>query len=286
MGRRFEVVSFLSDAGYVDEYAGVIRAVIHEIAPHVTVIDVTHGIAPFDVRGASLALARAVPYLPSGVVLAVVDPGVGTGRRAVAIEVAGGDGVIVGPDNGLLAPAVAMAGGATKAVLLTNVEHHVPSAGRTSAGRDIFGPAAAALCNGVGLDDLGDEVDPGELLPGLIPLPRDEQGRLACEVLWVDRYGNCQLNAGPDDVASFGNGLEAVAGDTRRAVTRVETFGELAPGAVGFLVDGSGMIALVLDRRSAAEELGLAAGDAVTLGPLSGDETPRGATSPVALSPR
>jgi S-adenosylmethionine hydrolase len=120
VGRRYQTVSFLSDLGTVDEGVGVVRSVLREMAPHVAIIDLTHDIAPFDVRAGSLALARAIQYVASGVVLAVVDPAVGTDRRAIAIEVADGEGVLVGPDNGLLAPAVAMAGGAGRSVVLSN----------------------------------------------------------------------------------------------------------------------------------------------------------------------
>src|SRR3989442_1073423 len=108
MGRRYDTISFLSDYGAVDEFAGVVTSVVRTLAPHVTVVDVTHEIAPHDVRAGSLALMRSAQYLAPGIVLAIVDPGVGTERRAVAVEVAGGEGVFVGPDNGLLAPAVAM----------------------------------------------------------------------------------------------------------------------------------------------------------------------------------
>src|SRR5262245_33691631 len=125
MARRYDTISFLTDYGIVDEFVGVVKAVIRDIAPHVSVIDLTHGIAPFDVRGGSLTLARTISYVPTGVVLAVVDPAVGTDRRAVAIEVADGGGVLFGPDNGLLAPAVAMAGGAGRAVNLTNTDFHL-----------------------------------------------------------------------------------------------------------------------------------------------------------------
>ena len=123
--RRYDTVSFLTDYGNRDEFVGVVKSVIRDIAPHVGVVDLTHEIAPYDVRAGSLALARCIGYVPSGVVLAVVDPGVGTNRRAVAIEVAGGAGVVIGPDNGLLAPAVAMAGGAERAVELTNPEYQL-----------------------------------------------------------------------------------------------------------------------------------------------------------------
>jgi len=128
MGCRYETVSFLSDFGTTDEFVGVVHSVIRDIAPHARVIDLSHGIAPFDVRSGSLALARTIGYVASGVVLAVVDPGVATARRAIAVEVADGEGVLVGPDNGLLAPAVAMAGGSGRAVELTK-RHFCPSRG-------------------------------------------------------------------------------------------------------------------------------------------------------------
>ena len=112
MGRRYDTISFLSDYGIDDEFVGVVHSVVRSIAPHAHVVDITHGIAAHDVRAGGLALARASGYLCPGVVLAVVDPGVGTDRRAVAVEVGDGESVLVGPDNGLLAPAVAMVGGA------------------------------------------------------------------------------------------------------------------------------------------------------------------------------
>ena len=155
MGRRYDTVSFLTDYGLDDEFAGVVRSVVRDIAPHATVVDLTHGIRPFDIRGGSLALARAIPYVAEGVVLAVVDPGVGTARRAIAVEVADGAGVLVGPDNGLLAPAVAIVGGAERVVELTNADYHLATLGSTFAGRDVFGPVAAHLCNGVDLAELG-----------------------------------------------------------------------------------------------------------------------------------
>ncbi|MSY13864.1 MAG: hypothetical protein F2673_12120, partial [Actinobacteria bacterium] len=201
-GRPYDTVSFLSDYGTSDEFVGLVKAVIRDLAPHVSVIDLTHDIAPFDVRAGSLALARSIPYLPTGIVLAVVDPGVGTSRRAIAIEVAGGSGVIIGPDNGLLAPAVALAGGAERAVVLDDTQWHLDAPGATFAGRDVFAPVVAHLCNGVPLERLGTPIDAALLLPGMVPVPRDEDGGLACEVTWVDRYGNCQLNVGPDDVAA------------------------------------------------------------------------------------
>ena len=126
MARRYDTISFLSDYGLADEFVGVVRSVIRTIAPTVAVIDITHEIPPHDIRAGSLTLARSVQYLAPGIVLAVVDPGVGTDRRAIAIEVGEeGEAVFIGPDNGLLASAVAMVGGATRAVHLTEQSYQL-----------------------------------------------------------------------------------------------------------------------------------------------------------------
>jgi S-adenosyl-L-methionine hydrolase (adenosine-forming) len=271
MGRQHSTISFLSDYGAVDEFAGVVRSVIRSIAPHVTVIDVSHEVPPHDVRAGSLTLVRAVQYLAPGVVLAVVDPGVGTGRRGVAVEVGeNGEAVFVGPDNGLLAGAVSMVGGATRAVELTNDAYHLPAPGPTFAGRDIFGPAAAHLCNGVELAELGPAVDPLSLRPGLVPLSRREGDRLETEVLWVDRFGNIQLNVGPDDVEWLGERVTLRWSGNVRSALRVHAYQDLGPGQLGLLVDSYGLMAVVLEQASAADELAVRAGDAVTLALPSG----------------
>jgi S-adenosylmethionine hydrolase len=285
MGRRFDTVSFLTDYGLEDEFVGVVKSVIRDLSPHVTVVDLTHGVRPFDVRGGALALARAVPYVAEGVVLAVVDPGVGTARRAVAVEVAGGAGVLVGPDNGLLAPAVAVVGGADRAVELTNADYHLEAPGTTFAGRDVFAPVAAHLCNGVDLDQLGPAVDPGLLLPGTVPLPRDEPDGLHTEVLWVDRFGNCQLNVTLDDLPADTTVVAVTIGGERRVGHVATTFAELTRGQLGLVVDSQGMCALAFDQHSASADLGLAAGDAVVLSPVD-DGGGRAATTTVALGPR
>jgi S-adenosylmethionine hydrolase len=241
------------------------------------------------VRAGALALARCVGYLPGGVVLAVVDPGVATSRRAVAIEVAGGAGVMIGPDNGLLAPAVAMAGGAERAVELSNPEYQLEAPGATFAGRDVFAPAAAHLCNGVALTDLGDEIDPVLLLPGTVPLPRPDGDDLVTEVLWVDHFGNCQLNVGPDDLPQhlagdvqlrIANPMPGTQPVVRRA-RRTSSFAELGRGEVGLVLDSYGMLAVCLDQRSAGEELGIVAGDQVVLSAPADAATP--VSTPVAL---
>ena len=246
----------------------MVKAVIRGIAPRASVIDLTHELPPHDVRAGALTLARCAQYLPAGVVLAIVDPGVGTDRRAIAVEAGDADRplVLVGPDNGLLAPAVAMSGGAQRAVELTNTEYHLPAPGPTFAGRDVFGPAAAYLCNGVDLAELGEAVDPFSLRPSVIPLTRVEDDRVIAEVLWVDRFGNAQLNVDPDELAGMGERIAVRWGDQMRVGTRADTFASLGAGDLGVIVDSYGLVALAFDRRSVAEELGLGAGDTVSLG--------------------
>lgn len=218
MGRRYDTISFLSDLGLTDEHVGVAKAIVRDLAPHAVVVDLTHAIPPYDVRAGSLALARAIGYVPSGVVMAVVAAGE---RRAVAIEVAGGEGVVIGPDNGLLAPAVSMAGGAGRAVVLDNADFQLASPGVTVPSRDVFAAVAAHLCNGVDLAELGTPVDADAILPGVVPLPREaDGGGVHAEVLWIDHAGNCQLNIGLDDVAPWGSAegvrLQVSAGDITR----------------------------------------------------------------------
>lgn len=290
MARRFDTISFLSDLGTTDEAVGVVKSVVRDLAPHAVVIDLTHQIPAYDVRAGSLALARAIGYVPSGVVLASVDAGVAATRPLVAIQVANGEGVLVGPDNGVLAPAVAMAGGAEVAVLLTDPRFHLASAGGPFATRDVLAPVAAHLCNGVDLAELGESVDADALLPGVVPLPREAPGGgVVAEVLWVDRLGNCQLNIGLDDVAPWGDSLgtrvQVAATDLVRVAERVEHASTLGAGSVGLQVDPYGMLALALDRRAAAEELSLGVGDQVTLSPLAEGDRGPGTTSPVTLRP-
>ncbi|MEA3019025.1 MAG: hypothetical protein QOI47_549 [Actinomycetota bacterium] len=265
MSARYRTISFLSDYGTEDEFVGVVKSVIRGIAPDATVVDLTHGIPPHDLRAGALALARCVQYVDSGVVLAVVDPGVGTARRAVAIEVAGGEGVFVGPDNGLLASAVAMTGGAERAVSLTDIAYHLPSPGPTFAGRDVFGPVAAHLAAGVPLDALGELVDLNTLLPGILPLNKRDGDRLICEVLWVDRYGNAQLNVDADELADLGDRVIVRSGDVTRAAVPAATYGAIPGGQVGLVVDSYGLASVCLDRQSASLELGLHAGAEVVL---------------------
>ena len=285
MPLRYETITFLSDYGLVDEFVGVVHSVIRSIAPEAAVVDLTHGITPYDVRGGGLALARSVEHLCPGVVLAVVDPAVGTSRRPIAVEVGDGASVLVGPDNGVLAPAVALCGGATRAVEITNPAYVLATEAATFDGRDVFAPAAAHLCLGVDLAELGPPIDPISLFPAMVPLTREEEGRLHAEVLWVDRYGNAQLNVDPEELEGYDDTVLLVMDDGNRSARRTDTFATLEPDQLGLIVDSYGLVAVVLDRTSAAAELGLSTGSAVTIEALDEDR-PSGVVTPVNLGPR
>ena len=280
----FDHVALLTDYGLDDEFVGVMKSVIADIAPHVRITDIGHNVRAYDVRAGSLMLARAIQYVPRGVVVAVVDPGVATKRRMIALEVAGGEGILVGPDNGLLVPAAAMVGGVERAVVLSNTDLHIPAPGATFAGRDIFAPVAAHLCNGVAFDELGELVDPDILMPGLVGLPQIGEAEILAEVTWVDVYGNCQLNVGPDDVMELGGAsqrLTVVVDGTDRSAPLVRAFDDIPEGALGLVIDSYGMLALSKRQDSAARDVGLASGDQVVLRAAQSGET--GATTRVSL---
>lgn len=257
---RYSTISFLSDFGHQDEFVGVVHSVIRSIAPDVAVVDLTHGIAPHDVRAGALSLARSVQYLCPGVVLAVVDPGVGTDRRAVAVEVGDGASVLVGPDNGLLASAVAMVGGASRAVELTNPDYQLQRLGSTFDGRDVFAPAAAHLALGAELTEVGTEIDVNSLMPGLLPVIGVEDGQLLVEALWIDQYGNVQLNLGPDDLAEWGDPFTLVVDDRRTTIARTRAYRDLTTNEVGAIIDSSGLVSLAVNGGSAAASLGITSG--------------------------
>lgn len=219
-------VFLLTDYGDDDEFAGLTRAVVHRAAPAATVVDLTHAVPPFDVRAGALILTRCVGFIGPGVVVAVVDPGVGTARRAVAVEVRPDRGpgptgprYLVGPDNGLLGWALDLLGGPAGVAVLTPPPRPI-TAGVTSAvisgatfdGRDLFAPVAARLWAGAGLGDVGLPVDPTGLVRLDDPVLRVADGTIEAEVLWVDRFGNVQLSGGPDDADAAGLGPAATAG--------------------------------------------------------------------------
>ncbi|MFN8027071.1 MAG: SAM-dependent chlorinase/fluorinase [Acidimicrobiia bacterium] len=295
------LIAFASDYGHADEFVGVCKAVMLGLAPDARVVDLGHDIPAHDVRAGALLLVRAVQYLPEDcIVVAVVDPGVGTERRLLAVELGGG--IFLGPDNGLLAPAVAMAGGARRVFSLDNPDFQLPAPGPTFAGRDVLAPAAGHLAAGADIAQLGTPVDPATLVPGLVSLPevRDD-GTIVGEVWWVDRFGNAQLNVDPGELqvsgASLGSRIEvhvreAGGNETVRVARWVTTYAEAKPSELVVLVDSYGLLALCLDRASAADELGLRAGSGVTLvpegagGTTATDPSLTGVETPVELSRR
>lgn len=256
-------ISFLSDFGHTDEFVGVIHGVIERIAPNTRVIDVGHEVPRGDIRAGALMLLRSIQYLPNGVVLAVVDPGVGTGRRGIAIQTDWG--FFVGPDNGLLAPAVAMIGGARQAVSLEAEEFRLPGPGATFDGRDVFAPAAAVLASGeASLDDLGPAVDPGSLTSLLLPLTEHDDGVVQGEVWWVDGYGNAQTNISPEDLGLIGlvpgDRLVIQVASSRHEVIWAEAYGDVPEGQPVVHVDSFGLMAVAVRGGSALASLNLHVG--------------------------
>jgi hypothetical protein len=181
-----------------------------------------------------------------------------------------------------------MVGGATRAVVLDRPEHHLPSPGATFDGRDVFAPAAAALARGLDLHDVGSPVDPGSLQPAMVPLSRVEDGDVIAQVLWIDRFGNAQLNIGPEELEPLGERVRLRFGTTTRSAAVVGTFAEVGSGQVGLVVDSYGLLAVAMDRRSAAAELGLSEDDPVTIELIEDDGADVGVsvTSAVTISDR
>lgn len=261
-------ISFISDFGRDDEFVGVVHGVIARIAPDVRVIDIGHEFAQGDIRAGSLALMRSIQYLPQGVALAVIDPGVGTARKAIAVRTEWG--VLIGPDNGLLAPAVAMVGGADKIVSIENPELQLPAPGSTFHGRDLFGPAAAVIADGQAtLEDLGPEVDRDSVMPMMIPLVEHEENSVTGEVLWVDHFGNCQLNVTPDDLNRVGisQGTEAVLKihSAEFPIEWVEAYGNVVAGEGLLHIDSYGQIAVAVRDGRAVDSYPLDDGTTVTI---------------------
>jgi S-adenosylmethionine hydrolase len=270
MGVAPRSIVFLSDYGLDDEFVGLCHAVMAGISPGSLVIDLTHAIPPQDVLRGAVVLAQSVPFLPpDAVLLAVVDPGVGTARRPVAVE-AGEDGaMLVGPDNGVLSLAWESLGGPVRAARIDSPEVILQPVSRTFHGRDVFAPAAAHLAAGRALDQLGEALPPGSLVRVHIPEPEVEPGEVHAEVLGVDRFGNLQLSARAAHLERAGltgqPELEAVTKAGPTALPWVATFADVAEGRPAAFVDSGGWVAVVVNRGSAAEAFDLGPGEPVTL---------------------
>jgi S-adenosylmethionine hydrolase len=264
---RFRYLSFLTDYGLEDGYVASCHGVGIRIAPHVNIIDVTHLVPHGDVRRGAAVLAQTVPYLPPAVHVAVVDPGVGTARRGVAV--AAGESVFVGPDNGLLSWAVTAAGGASRAFSLTNSELWLDRVTATFHGRDIFMPVAAHLAAGTELPSVGKEIDAGDLVT--LPAPKRviRDSTAEGEVLTVDRFGNVQLTITAVDAAEIGvaSGGTVLVHCGRRQLTLPyrEMFGAVPPGELVAYTDSAGLVAIAVNGGDAAQRLGLPPGARVTI---------------------
>jgi hypothetical protein len=262
---RTDWVSFLTDYGVYDGFVAACHGVIGAITPAARVIDITHDVPPGDIRRGAVVLAQTAPYLPPAVHLAVVDPGVGTARRAIALRTPGG--LLVGPDNGLLGWAADALGGIEQAITLDNTEFHRNEVTTTFHGRDIFSPAAAHLAAGVELADLGSPFDPAELVALRRPVLTVEPGRIGCEVLTVDRFGNVQTSAGPDAIAAAGLRpgvtIELAAGETWHQMPYGGTFATVERDRLLSYVDSAGRLSMAVNGGNAASRLRLQAGDPV-----------------------
>jgi hypothetical protein len=274
-------VTFLTDFGLQDDFVGACHGVIKRIAPDVQIIDITHGIPPHQVLQGALVLANTVPYMPAGVHLAVVDPGVGGARRPLALRDASGR-LYVGPDNGLLLPAAERNGGVADARELTNPDFALPSVSRTFHGRDLFAPAAAHLALGVVLEELGPPLDPDALVR--LDLPRPDVGASVIDavVLYVDRFGNMQLNLAREHLDEVGvvpgDKVELVFGGERFYAVAARTFGDARVGDIVLYEDAYRNIAVAINGGNAAETFHVDAGERVRINmqlALAAEPSPR-----------
>jgi len=260
------IVTFLTDFGLQDDFVGTCHGVMKRIAPEAQIIDITHGISPQQVLQGALVLANTLPYMPEGVHLAVVDPGVGTERKPLALR--GRDGrLYVGPDNGLLVPAAERLGGVDAAWELANADYRLDPVSSTFHGRDIFAPAAAYLAAGVEPAELGPSVDPGSLVRPDLPRPEVGDGRIVAHVLIADRFGNVQLNLAPEHLEEVGidagTPVEIEVGLQRFYAVAARTFADVRTGDIVLYEDAYGNISVAINAGDAAEMLATEPGDTV-----------------------
>jgi S-adenosyl-L-methionine hydrolase (adenosine-forming) len=268
----YDWITFTSDYGLEDHFVGVCHGVMARVAPRARVIDVSHGVAAQDVRQGAMVLAQAVPYLPRAVHLAVVDPGVGSGRRMVAVG-AGGQ-ALVGPDNGLLVWAAEALGGVDRVYELREPAYRLAPVSATFHGRDVFAPAAAHLAAGVDPGELGPEVDPG----GLVRLERTgarvDGDRVGASVVAVDHFGNLALDLRRDDLeragVALGDPVEVRVGGRAHRLVFGETFASVPAGELVLHEDSFGSLAVAVNLGRAAERLGAGPGDPVEVGRVGG----------------
>jgi S-adenosyl-L-methionine hydrolase (adenosine-forming) len=254
------IVTLLTDYGRDDDFVGVCHGVIRSIDPDAQIVDITHGIRRYAVRQGAIVLRNTLPYMPVGVHVAVVDPQVGTERRAIALRTADGR-ILVGPDNGLLSLAWERCGGVEMAVDVTRSPHRLEPVSATFHGRDIFAPVAAHLAAGAELADAGDPLEPEALAAVDLPAPRHEDGGIVAHALVMDRFGNAGLNVDHDDLAgsgiTLGGGVELEVGGERYLATYAQTFADVKPGELLVYQDAYRTLAVAINRGDAAATLAL-----------------------------
>ena len=264
------IVTLLTDYGHDDEFVGVCHGVTRGIAPAAEIVDLTHGIRRSGVRQGAIVLRNALPYLPSGVHVAVVDPQVGTERRAIALRCQDGR-MLVGPDNGLLALAWEVAGGVDQVVDISRSPHRLEPVSATFHGRDVFAPVAAHLAAGAALADAGEQLEADSLEPMELPRPWTEEGALVAHALTVDRFGNAALNVTHADLTAtsltLGSTVEVEVGGQGYLATYTATFADVAPGELIVYEDAYRTLAVAINRGDAANTLGLASDTEVRLRP-------------------
>jgi S-adenosylmethionine hydrolase len=264
---KHRFILFLTDFGLTDDFVGTCHGVIKRIAPDAEIIDVTHGIAPQGVLPGALILRNTLPYLPHGVHLAVVDPGVGSARRPIIIRDTEGD-LFVGPDNGLLVPA-AEVHGIDSAHELANPEYALEPVSRTFHGRDLFSPAAAHLALGVEPSELGPPLATDALVRLDLPEPAIDGGELDASVLYVDRFGNMQLNMTRADLDGVGivagTRVEVELAGERYFAIAARTYADARPGEIVLYEDSYRNVALAINQGSAAEMFAAQPGQRVRL---------------------
>lgn len=260
-------ISFLTDFGAVATAPAVCRGVMWSIAPDARIDDLTHAVRPFDVREGAFLLASAVPYLPVGIHVAVVDPGVGTPRAPIGIRTLRGD-MLIGPDNGLLRPASRALGGVTEARLLENRTLWLPEVSSTFHGRDIFSPVAAHLAAGTEFAAIGPFAD--RLVDLELPAARHVGDALETAVLFIDAFGNCRLAGTTADLGPDPTGRQFSVQLPHAAATLpwASTFGDIAPGEALLYEDADyAGLALAVNRGSAAERFDLAPDTPIRIAP-------------------
>jgi S-adenosylmethionine hydrolase len=262
------IVTLLTDYGRKDDFVGVCHGVIRSIHPEADIVDITHGIERYAVRQGALVLRNTLPYMPVGVHVAVVDPQVGTERRAIALR--SGDGrILVGPDNGLLSLAWERCEGVDRVVDITRSPHRLEPVSATFHGRDIFAPVGAWLARGAELADAGDPLDPETLARVELPEPRHEDGAVVAHALVIDHFGNVGLNVDHDRLAgtdiTLGGRVEVEAHGERYAATYAQTFADVRPGELLVYQDAYRTLALAINRGDAAGTLALKPDDEVRL---------------------